>query len=61
VLGSYADRLASIVEDELGDAHFLSSSMDSIGNARPYNFGQVVELPHRKEGMTTPHTIQKPM
>jgi len=60
-LRSYAERLASIVEDELSeDAHFLSSSSsnsmvdDAIDNSRPYNFGQVVDLPDRQQQRHNP-------
>ena len=33
----------------------------AVGRSRPYNFGQVVELPNRKEDITTHHIIQEPM
>jgi len=58
-LNSYAERLSSIVEDELSDVDFYSPS-EVVDNSDQderlsFNFGQIVDLPQR----TTSHqTIQ---
>lgn len=64
VLGSYAERMASIVEDEKSDACYIfpssetrsesssssSSSSDNGDSEQPFNFGQqLVELPNGAE------------
>ena len=65
-LGSYADRMASIVEDELSDVHFLPSSESSFSDgdgdsASPpwYNFGQLVEFSERAEVNGAHHHVQQ--
>ena len=59
VLGSYADWLVNIVEDELSDLHSLHLSITSghtnavgsgVSGICPANFGEVVGLPNKIEG-----------
>ena len=58
-LNSYAERLTSIVEDELSDVDFHPSEVvDSSDQEKrlPFNFGQIVDLPKR----TTAHQTTQP-
>ena len=50
VLHSYAERMATIVEDELSDAHHVHADTTNSGiGSSQLNFGQVVGLPQRIE------------
>ena len=60
-LNSYAERLSSIVEDEMSDVDFHpSSTSEAVGSSDqdkrlPFNFGQIVDLPKR-----TTHQVTQP-
>ncbi len=51
MLNSYADRMASIVEDELSDGHFAPSN--DLGNGWPFDFGIGMQRPPPTPEWTT--------
>jgi len=67
-LGSYADRLVDIVQDELSDVHFLhpnvlngnandaNNNLYGNGNLTPTKFGQVVGVFGKSENHSYPRT-----
>ena len=61
-LNSYAERLTSIVEDELSDVHFHPPSTSEVvvssdqDKRLPFNFGQIVDLPKRTSTHQTTQT-----